>query len=160
MTFIWLVSPVMCTNDSAALMHRVQCKPYYPAGALPQGFEWGNGFQLGRCIQVSQSHLPPNFDFSSCIAHVILEILENLKILANIQKISFEHHDFLGHPPEFQTGGTYPHHPPPQLGCQCYPVCPQKFSAQLHYYARHIWHNLYFSSKGDTHAHFDNQLTM
>ena len=38
--------------------------------------DWGGG---GGRVQFSQNHLPPNSDFSSDIAHFILEILEILK---------------------------------------------------------------------------------
>ena len=63
---------------------------------------------MGR-IPVIQNLLPPYSDFSSNLAHFILKILENMKILANIQKILFNSRDFWGyHLPEFRTGGHVP----------------------------------------------------
>ena len=62
---------------------------------------------------MNQNDLPPNSNFSSDFGHFILEILENLKVFTNIQKISLKNRDFWGDiPPEFRTGGTCPRHPP------------------------------------------------
>ena len=66
---------------------------------------------------MSQNHLPPNSDFSSDFVHFILEILENMTILAKIQKISINMAISGGDiDPEFRTAGTRPRHPPPPDG--------------------------------------------
>ena len=78
------------------------------AGAPPRNFDWGDGLRLGGRIQVSQN---PDSGFSSDFAHFILEILKNLKILANIQKFSLKIYG--GHPfQNFEPGDTSPHPPP------------------------------------------------
>ena len=66
---------------------------------------------VGR-IQLSQNHLPQNSDFYSDFTHFILEISENLKIVASVQKIFFKNRYFWGDIPEFRTGGKRPRHPP------------------------------------------------
>ena len=71
-------------------------------------------FRLGRRITTGGtysgelSHLPPNSDFTSDF-DLILGMLANLKILANIQKIVLKNCNFLvtSHS-EFRTGGTRP----------------------------------------------------
>ena len=84
-----------------------------PAGASPRIFDWGTDSDWGEQIQMNQSHLPPNSDFSSDFGHFILETLENMKILTNTQKFSLKNRDFWGDiPPEFRTGATCPRHPP------------------------------------------------
>ena len=62
-------------------------------------FRLGGRIQTGGWIQASQSHLPTNSDFSWKFAHLVLKILENLQILANIQKLSLKTRDFNGDPP-------------------------------------------------------------
>ena len=58
------------------------------SGASPRSFGCGEeGSRLGGRIQASQNHVPPNSDLCSVFAHFILEILENPKILTNIQKL-------------------------------------------------------------------------
>ena len=76
------------------------------AGVLPRSLDWEGGLiPTGGRIQLSQNHLPQNFDFSSNFAHFILKILENLKMLANIKEKTIENRDFCGDiPSEFRAG--------------------------------------------------------
>ena len=57
-------------------------------------------FRMRGRTQVSQNQLSPNSDLSSDFAHFILKILENLKILASIQKIFIENRDLWGDVPQ------------------------------------------------------------
>ena len=72
------------------------------------GEEGGGRIPSGGRIQVSQNHVPPNSDLSSDFANFILEILENLKILTNIQKISFKNVISGDIPQNFEPGGCVP----------------------------------------------------
>ena len=56
--------------------------------------------------------LPPNSYFSSDFAHFILEILNNLKILAYVQNYFFKKHDFWGYPPGILNRGGDTSPPP------------------------------------------------
>ena len=60
---------------------------------------------------MSQNHLPPNSDFSSEYAHFTLEIWENLKIFAKIQKFSLKVAISGVRPQKFRNGGTRPPSP-------------------------------------------------
>ena len=68
----------------------------------------------GGQIQVSQSHLPPNSDFSSDFAHFISEIPENPNFSVNIQKVFFKNRYFWGgHPSRnYEPGEHVPPIPP------------------------------------------------
>ena len=55
-----------------------------------------------------QNHSPPKSDFSPDFAHFVLEILENLKVLTNIQKIFLRITIYGGCPPKFRPGATRP----------------------------------------------------
>ena len=77
------------------------------AWASPRRFDWaGRPIPTSEPIQVSQNRLRPNSEFSSNFANFILKILENLKFLANIPKISFKNRDFRGtFPRNFEPRG-------------------------------------------------------
>ena len=72
-------------------------------------FSLGGG---GR-FHVPQTHLPPNFDFSSDFGHFILKISENLKILIRTQKKILKSRDFWGTSPRNfgPVGGRVPRPP-------------------------------------------------
>ena len=101
-------------------VHACSCAPpltFLKNRANRQGrrHEFSNGGtnpDWGRRIQVSRNHPPPNSDFFSGFAHFILEILENLKVSANIPKIFCKKRDFWGNIPQnFETGDTSPASP-------------------------------------------------
>ena len=81
------------------------------AGAPPRSFHWGTDRDWGEQIQVSQNHLPPNSDFSSEFDHSIWELLENLKVLANIQGKTLKIAISGGTSPRISNRGS-----PPPLG--------------------------------------------
>ena len=63
------------------------------AALAPEGWPFSDsGFSF--LIQVSQNHLPLNSDFSPDLAHLILEILKNLKFWHTFRIFFFENHDF------------------------------------------------------------------
>ena len=55
---------------------------------------------------------PPNSDFSFDFAQLILEILENSKVLASIPKVFFKTAISGGYPPEVSNRGTRSPHSP------------------------------------------------
>ena len=63
---------------------------------------------LGGQIQVRQTHLPPNSNFSSNFGHFISKVLENLKIDMN-SKFFFKTRDFWGTSPKISDRGSHPH---------------------------------------------------
>ena len=86
--------------------------------APPRSFDWGGGR-----ILVRQTHLPPNYDFSSDFGHFILKILKNLKFLVSYLKQNFKNRYFGGggRPPStFWLGGRVPR--PPGVGAHVWCV--------------------------------------
>ena len=84
-------------------------------GASPRSFDLGgtDSNWVGR-ILVSQSHLPPNSDFSSDFAHFHSEIPENPNFSVNIQKIFLKNRDLWGDIPPgiLDRGDMSPASPP------------------------------------------------
>ena len=63
------------------------------AALAPEGWPFSDsGFSF--LIQVSQNHLPLNSYFSPDLAHLILEILKNLKFWHTFRIFFFKNHDF------------------------------------------------------------------
>ena len=94
---------------------------YLQPGGAATKFRLGGG----GTDSVESNHLLPNSDFSSDLAHFILEILENLNTLVNIHKILFKKSRFLGgRLPDFSSGGTRrPLPPPPMAAPMLQPLC-------------------------------------